>query len=421
MKMKLLIFFLFVGWGISLPAQTFVPNYDEALVPAYVLPDPLVFESGTEVKSEADWQKRRAEIVRLFEREMYGRAPEWTGRLSSELLTYNDQAFDGTAITKQVKIRLEYQGRELTFDVLMHLPKRNGPVPVFLGMNFYGNHTTSEDPSVLLPVAWSPNNESYGIAGNTAVEASRGQALQRWPASEMAGRGYGMATVYCGDIDPDYDNGFQYGVHALMGAARDSSSWGTIAAWAWGLSRVMDYFETDKEVDAAKVMVVGHSRLGKAALWAGAVDQRFAIVISNNSGCGGAAISRRQYGETVERINNQFPHWFNDNFKKYRRREAMLPFDQHQLIALVAPRPVYVASAEDDRWADPKGEFLACIAASPVYRFLGAKGLDADAMPPVNTPLPDGHIGYHYRTGKHDITLYDWLRYADFADIHLNK
>lgn len=395
-------------------------NYDESKIPHYLLPDPLIFNDGSRVSSKEEWNKRRIEIYKTFENEVYGISPEWKGKLSASELTIDTNALNGQAIRREVKIELQNEGRKLNFTLLIYLPHSANRVPVFLGYNFGGNHSVTDEAGISITSSWMRNDSEDGITENKATEAGRGKSSSQWQVKELIARGYGLVTLYYGDIDPDFDDGFKNGVHGLYDLRPDQTSWGSIAAWAWGLSRVMDWIETDPSIDPGKVIVMGHSRLGKTSLWAGATDKRFAIVISNNSGCGGAALSKRIYGETPGIINTAFPHWFCDNFNKYNEKEANLPVDQHELLALIAPRPVYVASAVDDKWADPKGEFLACVNASPVYIMLGLKGFPAAEMPAVNAPVM-GDIGYHIRSGGHDVKLYDWQRYMDFADLHLKK
>jgi len=392
--------------------------YDEALVPAYELPDPLVCLDGTPVKDAQTWREtRRPEILRLFEEHMFGRTPGWLDYQRSEVLDEDSRALGGLATRKQVRLHFTPAVDGPTVDVLIYLPNAvKRPAPVFLGLNFSGNHAVTHDPEVLVSEGWFENWP--GIENHRATEAGRGMAASQWQVERVLNRGFGLVTACYADLDADVDD-FSNGIHPLFYApgqtAPTADEWGAIGAWAWGLSRIMDYLEGDPDVDAARVALMGHSRLGKTALWAGAQDERFAVVISNASGCGGAALSRRCFGETVAAINTRFPHWFCKNFHAFNGQEEKMPFDQHMLLALIAPCPVYVASAAEDLWADPRGEFLAAYHAGPVFRLLGEEGLASDEMPGLRQPLRS-RVGYHIREGGHDVTEYDWDCFMDFVE-----
>lgn len=410
--------FLLILVSTSRPtaAQRTDVNYDEAAVPEYVLPDLLKTDDGVQITTPQQWwEKRRPEILEHFTTQVYGRSPDRPEGLRFESLSTDRTALGGRATRKQIRIHLSEEPAAPAIDVLLYVPnERTGPTPIFLGLNFNGNHTVHADPGILLPRPFT-NADGETV---TADEADRGKSSSRWSIDSMIDRGYGLATAWYYDIDPDFDDGFQNGVHALYLDEDErpaDDEWGSIAAWSWGISRIMDYLETDDDLDEEHIALMGHSRLGKAALWAGATDPRFNFVISNNSGEGGAAITRRRFGETITHINSGFPHWFATNFKKYNGKEDDLPVDQHMLIALIAPRSVYVTSAEDDPWADPKGEFLSALHASPVYELLTGSGISVTEMPPVEKPAY-GRVSYHIRRGEHDVTDYDWQRWMDWMD-----
>src|SRR5262245_41415092 len=367
-------------------------NYVEARVPAYVLPDLLV-ANGSAVTSAVEWPRRRAEILNLFRGHVYGRSPGKPERLEFERLEENPSAMGGSATLRRVAVVSRHSVGGQRFEITLFLPHtRSGPVPVWLLIN--------NRPGRTRPIG----REEPGF----------------WPAEQVIARGYGIAALQNAELAPDDMDRYREGVIRLFEGStngpRPPDAWAAIAAWAWGARRAMDYFETDSRVDATRVAVVGHSRGGKAALWAGAEDERFALVVSNESGEGGAALSRRLFGETVERITTTFPHWFAANYAGFAHREDVLPVDQHMLLALVAPRLLYVASADEDLWSDPRGEFLSLAQASPVYGLFGDRTIRPSEMPPLDRPLVVDRRAYHVRTGGHNLTPYDWDRFLDFAD-----
>lgn len=396
------------------------PNYDESRVGEYTLPDPLTFQDGTPVRTAADWSRRRAELLALFQTHVYGRSPQPPARVSHDVFDTDARALGGQAIRKQGTLYFSSDKQGPKQEVLIYLPAETpGPVPLILALNFRGNHAVVNDPGVRLASVWDPKTQGK----QPAPDASRGQDTS-FDVAKILARGYGFATVCYQDIEPDFNGGHVHGIRPLFltpGQAEPApDDWGAIGAWAYGLSRVMDYLETDSDVDARRVAIVGHSRLGKTVLWAGAQDPRFALVLCSCSGEGGASLMRRDYGETISDLVRVFPYWFCANFRHYAGRPDRLPVDAHTLIALNAPRPVYVTGAQEDQWADPRGEFLACVAAGPAYRLLGAQDLGADQMPPLDQPI-QRTLAYHYRTGGHAVTPFDNDQFLAFADKHLAR
>lgn len=361
------------------------------------LPDVLLSSNNTKISTSEQWiEERRPEILSLFRENIYGKSPEITSEQISFSVEETDGMMDGKAIRKEVEITVTGPNGKAAIDLLLFLPKEaQKPVPVFILINNRSKNNT--DPERLLKSDF-------------------------WPAETMISRGYGAAAIHVSDAAPDDRHYYQDGVIGLFKTQenKDSSdAWGAVAAWAWSASRSMDYFETDKDIDASKVAVVGHSRGGKASLWCGAEDERFAMVVSNNSGSTGAALARKNAGETIRDINSKFPYWFNKNYKKYNGKEDELPVDQHMLISLAAPRLVYVASASKDMYSDPISEFLSCLHAQPVFSLFNLDGLGVEKMPPPGTYLHNGNIGYHIRDGKHDLTEYDWNLFMDYADNYM--
>lgn len=421
---------LVVGCCGAAPTRP-VANYDEAQVSSYTLPDPLRGVDGNPVRDAAAWRDhRRTELLELFAREVYGRTP--AGRPAAmhwKVTSVDRRALGGKAVRKEITIWFTAQDTGPQMQVLLYVPiakpEASTRWPVFVGLNFFGNASIHRDPNLTLTRAWMRANPQYGIVDNHATEATRGSQASAWQVETLIDRGYAVATAFSGDVCPDEvegptkNVGAMFGLHAM--SERQSDTWGAIGIWAWGLSRALDYLVADPDLDPQRVIVHGHSRLGKAALWAAAQDERFAMAISNESGCGGAKLSRRRYGQTVEDIVIPFAYWFAPKFAEYGANPNALPVDQHELLALIAPRPLYVASAAGDRWSDPRGEFLGLKAAEPVYALFGKKPLPTREQPPLEMPVASDALGYHVRAGPHDITAYDWAQYLDFADRHLPK
>lgn len=439
--MKFQFYFLWLGLpvaacgillfpGRSAFAAAPFPDLSQLPVQA-ALPDPLRMFDGRRVTSQEQWlTQRRPELKALFQHYMYGAMPPAPAHPKFTVERVDKKFFGGKATKKEVVIPLGPAGAPQIHLLLVVPNGHTGPVPAFVGLNFCGNHTLVADTNIALPTAWMPKN-CPGVINNRATDAGRGAQVEVWALEQSIDRGYAVASFYHGDVEPDHaeaaDGLRAYLAHHPQPAgAIANSDLGTIAAWAWGASRAVDYLVTDKDIDPRRLAVVGHSRNGKAALVAAAFDERFALAIPLQAGCGGTAPSRGKIGESVKQINDHFPHWFNAEFKKFNEQPERLPFDQHCLIALCAPRPVLLPNAVEDTWANPSGQFQMLQAANPVYRLLGAGGLPTDiaskpGFEPEMNKLIDSTLGYYIRPGKHSMTKGDWKIFLDYADKHFGK
>ncbi len=415
-NMKLLCGLIVIGLSVAVLAQSSPPwsanpklaedlsrrrpgiNYDEAKVPAYELPDALKTRRGTVVTSPAMWNaERRGELLELFRDQIYGRRPGVKYLVSFRQESEVISAFDGAATGRDMVAKITIGQRSFEFPFVVFVPsKPQGRVPAVVHIN-----------------------NRYALP----VKAVLDKHDPFWPVRTLIQRGYATASFHTSHVDPDRKDGYAAGIRSFFadGTPPSADAWGALSSWGWAASRVLDYLATIKAIDTQRVAVSGHSRGGKASLWAASEDTRFAVAYSNDSGCMGAALSRRKYGETVAVIGASFPHWFCGNFQKYAGRENELPVDQHELIALVAPRAVYVASADEDLWADPKGEYASLLAARPVFSLLGKQSMTDPVMPALGQPRHVGSTGYHIRTGGHGLEDRDWGYFLDFADTHLKR
>ncbi len=402
-------------------------NRDESAVPPYVEPDVLRMANGRLATTADEWIREcRPEVLHLLREDMFGFPPNRHLRLITKHRVEDRSAFSGLATRIQVTLVPSGDSHGLAIHLLLYLPNHSKhTVPVFLGLNYGGNQSVTVDPGVELHEVWLPDTANRLVLhSETATDAMRGAAASEWPIERMLQAGYGFATLYDGDLEPDFDGGEAYGFRVLPQLAEPdvpaNQRWGAIGVWAWGLSRALDYLSKQPLVDAKRVIVIGHSRLGKAALWAGASDQRFGMVISNESGKGGAALMKRNFGETVEHLNTRFPYWFDGTFHEYSDQTDDMPFDSPFLLALVAPRPLYIASAAGDYTLDARGEYLAALLTTPVYQLYGETGMVSAEPPQLDQPIYND-IGYHIRPGKHEMLDVDWDHYLAFVSQHFSR
>jgi dienelactone hydrolase len=397
----------------SFPAVEQLPSVKE-------FPDPLTNLAGKKVTTPEQWKReRRPELMELFKHYMYGQYPNVKVTISSKVLFENKMAFGGIGTLREIEVSVGIKNCP-PFHVLLALPnaRPQSGVPVFVGLNFSGNHTLVDDTHIRIPTAWMYDRYP-GVKANKATEEGRGKLPNVWPLEEIVKAGYAVATVYSGDFDPDRKE-VREGMRPYITPAPEGISPGdfpaTIMCWAWGVHRIVDYVTTQPEINAQKIVAVGHSRLGKTVLLAAALDERIAVAIPHQAGCGGTAPSRHDNpkAESVKRINTSFPHWFAANFQKFNEDPTKLPFDQHSLLALCAPRPVLYSNATEDEWANPSGQFENLKRASPVYELLGVKGIEVEKQPEVGKLL-DSRLGYWIRAGKHEMNREDWKVFIQYA------
>jgi hypothetical protein len=389
-----------------------VSNYDEAKVGTYVLPDPLVMRDGTPVRDAAMWyQQRRPEILELYRNFIYGRVPAHPPRVTFTVAKTDRAALGGTAVRQDVVGQIGDGPDAPRLHLTMFLPaKATGPVPILLHLTFFAGLTRP-------PVADAP------AAPGAAPVRRRPPGSELGPIADILAHGYGYAYVRYSEIEPDMAWTAPHrpvGVRSLSLApgqeAPNADEWGTISAWAWGASRIVDYFETDPAVDAKRIALIGHSRLGKTVIWAGAQDPRFAVVFSSCGGELGTSLARRDFGETVDDMAANFPWQFAGNIQQFPGHWNEMPVDTHMVIALNAPHPVFIGGGVGDQWSDPKGEFLAEVAAGPVYRLVGKADLGTSEMPQPNSPVMTGDLAFHYHSEGHTISASDWKAFLEFTD-----
>lgn len=396
MKKFLLIILMVLTYAKLEAQQKYNVNYDELKIKPYVLPDPLIANDNSLIKTVGEWEsKRRPEILKLFEDNVYGQMPTSFDSISFTSVNHAADALHGRAQLKRVDIKVSRNNQSVVIHLVLFVPKLINKPGVFLLIN---------------------------NRGPELIDATRKTISEFWPAEMVVDSGYAIAAFNVSNLAPDNKDSFANAALRLYPEqlAADNGM-RAIGAWAWGASRVLDYLQTDNDVNSKKIAVVGHSRGGKAALWAAAQDKRFAMCISNCSGNSGVKLSKRNFGETVDIINTAFPHWFTKNYKKYNNNEAALPVDQHMLVSLIAPRPVYATNASKDLWADPTGTFLSLKHAEKVYSLYGLKSALPAEPPGIDQPIIKPPLAYHNHEGEHNMTIYDWTNFVVYGSLFFGK